>query len=60
VTGSSPHRKVKAKVVRKPDGWQPVIYIGEVKFYMLPCPTKSEARRVARTRASFLNQAGPI
>lgn len=45
-------------VRRVPDGWEPVILLGEIPVLLPIQPTKAEARRAARAHAATTVPAG--
>lgn len=51
------HKRVRWRVRRCPDGWLPVVLIGEEPWSLGVQPTKHLARDVARARAKYLNAA---
>lgn len=52
------HRRVTWKLRRAPDGWLPVILIGEEPVTFAVIKDKHEARTFARRRASEMRHAG--
>lgn len=51
------HRRVRWKVRRVPDGWLPIVLIGEEPMTLGCQPCKREARDIARARAELMREA---
>lgn len=53
-------RRVRWRVRRCPDGWLPVVLIGEQPMTFNAQPTKGQAREIARNSAKELRAAGQV
>lgn len=52
--GQRKHRRVRWRVRQCPNGWLPIVLIGEQPYTMRAQPTKHAARTMARRKAQEL------
>lgn len=54
MTASKHHRRVRWKTRRAPQGWLPIVLVGEEPIVLAAVATKSAAREAARQRAALV------